>query len=157
RGGRVSRPDAQGCETRRRARRMTHVRGGRGGDRSRKRGARPLAGADARGAPPRTRAARCEDVAAAVTHATVSGWLQCAISGDTARLGGPMLKKIAFTAVALLAILAIAIATRPADFRVSRSQSIDALASGVYGQVADFHRRQAWAPWEKPDRPLPTG
>jgi len=66
RGGRVSRPDAQGCETRRRARRMTHVRGGRGGDRSRKHGARPLAGADARSAPARTRAARCEDVAAAV-------------------------------------------------------------------------------------------
>src|SRR5437868_15434272 len=93
---------------------------------------------------------------AAVTDATDSDWLQCAISGDTARLGGPMLKKIAFTAVALLAILAIAIATRPADYRVSRSQSIDALASGVYAQVADFHRWKAWSPWEKLDPLMQT-
>jgi len=67
-----------------------------------------------------------------------------------------MLKKIAFTAVALLAILAIAIATRPADFRVSRSQSIDALASGVYAQVADFHRWKAWSPWDKLDPSMQT-
>src|SRR5256885_3916227 len=68
----------------------------------------------------------------------------------------PMLKKIALTAVALVAILAIAIAPRPADYRVSRSQSIDALASGVYAQVADFHRWKAWSPWEKLDPSMQT-
>src|SRR5204863_332411 len=61
----------------------------------------------------------------------------------------PMLKKIALTVVVLLAILAIVIATRPAEYRVSRSQSIDAPANGVYAQVADFHRWKAWSPWEK--------
>jgi len=57
-----------------------------------------------------------------------------------------MLKKIALTVVVLLAILAIVIATRPAEYRVSRSQSIDAPANGVYAQVADFHRWKAWSP-----------
>ena len=67
-----------------------------------------------------------------------------------------MLKKIALTVVVLLAILAIVIATRPAEYRVSRSQSIDAPANGVYAQVADFHRWKAWSPWEKLDPSMQT-
>src|SRR2546428_8127155 len=68
----------------------------------------------------------------------------------------PMLKKIALTAVAFVAILAIAIATPPPDYRVSRSQSIDAPASGGYAQVADFHRWKAWSPWGKPEPLIQT-
>jgi hypothetical protein len=67
-----------------------------------------------------------------------------------------MLKKIALAAVVLLAVLAIAIATRPSEYRVSRSQSIDAAASGVYSQVADFRRWKAWSPWEKLDPSMQT-
>jgi len=67
-----------------------------------------------------------------------------------------MLKKIALTVVVLLAILAIVIATRPTEYRVSRSQSIDAPANGVYAQVADFHRWKAWSPWEKLDPSMQT-
>jgi len=67
-----------------------------------------------------------------------------------------MLKKIALAAVILIAVLAIAVVTRPAEFRVSRSQSIDAPATGVYSQVADFHRWKAWSPWEKLDPSMQT-
>src|SRR2546426_10671383 len=68
----------------------------------------------------------------------------------------PMLKKIALTAVALVAVLAIAIATPPAGYRVSRSQSIDALAGGVYAQRADLHPWKAWSPRGELDAPVQT-
>src|SRR5207253_10781366 len=58
----------------------------------------------------------------------------------------PMLKKIALTVVVLLAILAIVIATRSAEYRVSRPQWIDAPANGGYAQAAAFPRGTAWSP-----------
>ena len=67
-----------------------------------------------------------------------------------------MLKKLGIAAVLLLVVLAIAIATRPAEYRISRSASIDAPAATVYGQVADFHRWKAWSPWEKLDPAMQT-
>jgi uncharacterized protein YndB with AHSA1/START domain len=62
-----------------------------------------------------------------------------------------MLMKILAAAVAVVAILAIVIATRPSTFSVTRSRTVAAPAAAVYAQVADFHRWAAWSPWERLD------
>ena len=62
-----------------------------------------------------------------------------------------MLKKIGLAVVALLVVLAVVVATRPAHYKVARSASVLAPASAVYAQVADFHRWEKWSPWEKLD------
>ena len=62
-----------------------------------------------------------------------------------------MLKKILIGAAAILAVLAVAIATRPDTFTVTRSRTLDAPPAAVYAQVADFHRWAAWSPWERLD------
>ena len=67
-----------------------------------------------------------------------------------------MLKKLGVAAALLLGILAIAVATRPAEYRISRSALIEAPAATVYAQVADFHRWKAWSPWEKLDPAMQT-
>lgn len=62
-----------------------------------------------------------------------------------------MLFKILLGVVALLAILAIFIATRPTGFRVTRSAAIAAPAAVVFAQVNDFRKWSAWNPWAKLD------
>jgi len=42
-------------------------------------------------------------------------------------------------------------ATRPATFRVERTETIAAPPSMVFAQLDDFHRWSAWSPWEKLD------
>ena len=48
-------------------------------------------------------------------------------------------------------VLVVVIATRPDDFRISRSATIPAPAQVVFDQVNDFHKWQAWSPWAKMD------
>lgn len=62
-----------------------------------------------------------------------------------------MLKKIAFAALALVAIFLAVVATRPSHYKVARSAVVRAPASAVYAQIADFHRWEKWSPWEKLD------
>lgn len=62
-----------------------------------------------------------------------------------------MLKKILFVVVAVLAVLAIVVATRPDRYEVSRSVTLAAPAVVAYEQVADFHRWSGWSPWAKLD------
>lgn len=62
-----------------------------------------------------------------------------------------MLKKIALALVVILAVLVVVIATRPAEFRLSRSRTIQAPPELAHSYVNDFHRWQAWSPWEKLD------
>jgi hypothetical protein len=52
---------------------------------------------------------------------------------------------------AAIALLALVIATRSADFRVSRSATMAASPSAVFAQVNDFHNWEAWSPWAKLD------
>ena len=52
---------------------------------------------------------------------------------------------------AAFALLAVAIATRPADFRVERSATIAAPPLAVFDQVNDFHNWDNWSPWAKLD------
>lgn len=62
-----------------------------------------------------------------------------------------MLKKILIAvAVVGLALVGL-IATRPATFSVARSSTIHAPAPVVYAQIADFHKWNAWSPWDKMD------
>lgn len=62
-----------------------------------------------------------------------------------------MFKKILIGIAVVLLILVVVIATRPADFKVERSATINAAPATVFGNVNDFHKWEAWSPWEKMD------
>lgn len=62
-----------------------------------------------------------------------------------------MLKKIGIVVAVLLVLLIGVIATRPADFKVTRSKTLAAPPETVYAQLVDFHRWQQWSPWENRD------
>ncbi len=62
-----------------------------------------------------------------------------------------MLKKIAYGVVALLVVLILLIATRPASFRIERSATVSAPAEIVFAELNDFHEWAKWSPWEKLD------
>ena len=49
---------------------------------------------------------------------------------------------------AVILVLGIVIATRPASFRVERSATVAAPPSEVFGYVNDFRRWKSWSPWE---------
>ena len=53
-------------------------------------------------------------------------------------------------AVVIIVFVAI-IATRPADFRITRSAAVNAPPQAVFAQVNDFHKWEAWNPWGKAD------
>ncbi len=61
-----------------------------------------------------------------------------------------------FTFVAALPVLLIAsvvfyAATRPDSFRIERSATIQGGPERIFALVNDFHRWEAWSPWEKID------
>jgi uncharacterized protein YndB with AHSA1/START domain len=62
-----------------------------------------------------------------------------------------MIKKILIAVVAVLLVLSVFIATRPAHFRVERSAQINAPSTTVFGLINDFHQWPKWSPWEKLD------
>lgn len=62
-----------------------------------------------------------------------------------------MLVKIGLGVLALVAVLVVVIATRPAAFRIERSATIAAPAEVVFAQIGDFHRWDRWNPFEKGD------
>jgi uncharacterized protein YndB with AHSA1/START domain len=62
-----------------------------------------------------------------------------------------MLKKILIVLVLIIIVFVIVVATRPANFRVTRSNNIAAPAEVVFAQVNDFHKWDAWSPWAKLD------
>jgi hypothetical protein len=63
----------------------------------------------------------------------------------------PVIKKVLL--VLVLAVLAFAglVATRPAEFRLTRSRTMPAPPAAVYGYLNDFHKWPEWSPWEKVD------
>lgn len=61
-----------------------------------------------------------------------------------------IIKILLILAVAIAVFLVIA-ALQPADFRVSRTATVDAPASVVFAQVNDLHKFQDWSPWAKLD------
>ena len=57
---------------------------------------------------------------------------------------------VGIVALIVLAILALASA-RPDAFRVERSATINAPAGKIFAHLDDFHKWEAWSPWEKLD------
>jgi hypothetical protein len=62
-----------------------------------------------------------------------------------------MLKKIFIGIGVVIIVFLIVVATRPAEFRVTRSASISAPPAVVFAQVNDLHKWDAWSPWAKLD------
>jgi Polyketide cyclase / dehydrase and lipid transport len=53
--------------------------------------------------------------------------------------------------VAIVGSLCAVIASRPPDFKISRSATMAATPAAVFEQVNDFHKWDAWSPWVKLD------
>jgi uncharacterized protein YndB with AHSA1/START domain len=53
--------------------------------------------------------------------------------------------------VAIVVVLVVIITLQPSQFRVTRSTTISAPPAAVFAQVNDFHKWEAWNPWEKID------
>lgn len=62
-----------------------------------------------------------------------------------------MLVKILIGLAVVGSALVIVIAMQPADFRVTRTTTVNAPASEVFAQVNDFRKWPAWSPFEKLD------
>lgn len=58
---------------------------------------------------------------------------------------------IAWALLALILLVLLTAATRPAEFRVERALHIESPPEQVHGFIHDFHRWTAWSPWEKID------
>ena len=60
--------------------------------------------------------------------------------------------QIILIAVAVIVVvLIVVVATRPSDFRVTRSGRIMAPVGIVFENVNDLHKWEAWSPWAKVD------
>ena len=62
-----------------------------------------------------------------------------------------MLKKILLGIAVVVVLFVIIVALQPAEFHVARSATFAAPAEVVFAQVNDFHKWEAWSPWEKID------
>ena len=65
-----------------------------------------------------------------------------------------MLNIILIALAVIVVLFIVVVATRPADFRITRSATIAAPAPEVFALVNDFHKWGAWSPWEKLDPAL---
>jgi carbon monoxide dehydrogenase subunit G len=65
-----------------------------------------------------------------------------------------MLVKISVASVLVLGALAGYIASRPSDFRISRSRPVAAPPDVVHAYVNDLHKWREWSPWETLDPAL---
>src|SRR3954453_14621127 len=52
---------------------------------------------------------------------------------------------------AVVVVLAVVVAMKPAAFRIARSATITAPPSAVFEEVNDLRRWEAWSPWAKID------
>lgn len=62
-----------------------------------------------------------------------------------------MVKKIFLVLFAIVLVLVIVVASRPADFRYQRSTTIAAPPAAVFPHVNDLHLWQIWSPYAKKD------
>jgi uncharacterized protein YndB with AHSA1/START domain len=65
-----------------------------------------------------------------------------------------MLIKILIGFAVVLAIFLVVVTLQPSDFRIARTTTIAAPASAVFAQVNDFHKWEAWSPYDKIDPAL---
>ncbi len=62
-----------------------------------------------------------------------------------------MLVKVLIALAVIVVVFVAIVATRPSEFRVTRTATISAPAPAVFAQVNDFHNWEAWNPWGKLD------
>jgi len=62
-----------------------------------------------------------------------------------------MLKIILIALAAIVVLLVIIVATRPSDFRITRTGRIAAPIGVAFENVNDLHKWEAWSPWAKMD------
>jgi len=62
-----------------------------------------------------------------------------------------MFKKILIALAAIVVVFLVVVAMQPSEFRIERTANISAPAAAVFAQVNDFHKWEAWSPWEKLD------
>ena len=62
-----------------------------------------------------------------------------------------MVKKLGLAVLAVVLVLCGVIATRPADFTITRSAVVAAPAEVVFPYANDFHKWVDWSPWDKMD------
>ncbi len=62
-----------------------------------------------------------------------------------------MLTPILIAVAVIVVLFVLVVATRPAEFRVTRSATIAAPAAAVFTRVNDFHHWDAWSTWAKRD------
>ena len=62
-----------------------------------------------------------------------------------------MLIKVLIVVAVLLVVFIIIVATRPSEFQITRTATMNAPAEVVFAQVNDFQSWRAWSPWEGKD------
>jgi uncharacterized protein YndB with AHSA1/START domain len=62
-----------------------------------------------------------------------------------------MLLNILIIVAAIIIVFVIFVASRPSEFRVTRSATIPAPPDAVFAQVNDLHKWETWSPWAKLD------
>lgn len=62
-----------------------------------------------------------------------------------------MIPYILIGVAVLVLLFAVVVATRPAQFQITRSTTIAAPAQTVFAHVNDLHKWEAWSPWAKLD------
>ena len=67
-----------------------------------------------------------------------------------------MLRKILIGVAAVLVVLVLVVALRPATFHLERSGLVAAPPEVTFAQVNDFHAWAAWSPWAKIDPAMKT-
>ena len=65
-----------------------------------------------------------------------------------------MAKKILVAIGVIVVVFLIVVALQPAEYRVVRSANMSAPPAVVFAHVNDFHKWEAWSPWEKRDPAL---
>ena len=65
-----------------------------------------------------------------------------------------MLVKIGIAVGVVVVGLAAYVASRPSEFRISRSRAVAAPPEVVHAYVSDFHKWREWSPWERLDPAL---
>lgn len=65
-----------------------------------------------------------------------------------------MIALIIILMVAALVTFLLVVVSKPNNFRMQRSLTIKAPAEVIYAHINDFHKWQAWSPWEQIDPDL---
>ena len=62
-----------------------------------------------------------------------------------------MIQIILIGLATIILVFAGIVAMQPSEFRITRTATVSAPAPAVFAQVNDFHKWEAWSPWERID------